>query len=92
MTKRHYMRKIILPQSVRIILPPFTGNAINTMKQTSLATVITVPEITLLTQRVISQEFRVIEPLFTLALIYLVLTTVLVIAQFGLERAFRLKV
>jgi len=92
MTKPHYMRKIVLPQAARIIIPPFMGNAINTMKQTSLATVITVPEMTLLAQRIISNEFKAVEPLFTLALIYLALTSVLVIAQFGLERTFRLKV
>jgi His/Glu/Gln/Arg/opine family amino acid ABC transporter permease subunit len=92
MTKMHSMRKIVLPQAARIIIPPFMGNAINTMKQTSLATVITVPEMTLLAQRIISNEFKAVEPLFTLALIYLALTSVLVIAQFGLERTFRLKV
>lgn len=92
MTKMHYMRKIVLPQGARIIIPPFMGNAINTMKQTSLATVITVPEMTLLAQRIISNEFKAVEPLFTLALIYLALTSVLVLAQFGLERTFRLKV
>ena len=92
MTKLHSMRKIVLPQAARIIIPPFMGNAINTMKQTSLATVITVPEMTLLAQRIISNEFKAVEPLFTLALIYLALTSVLVIAQFGLERTFRLKV
>jgi len=91
MTRFHYMRKIVLPQSVRIIVPPFTGNAINTMKQTSLATVITVPEMTLLAQRIISNEFKAVEPLFALAIIFLALTTVLVLAQAGLERAFRLR-
>jgi His/Glu/Gln/Arg/opine family amino acid ABC transporter permease subunit len=91
MTKRHYMRTIVLPQSVRIIVPPFTGNAINTMKQTSLAAVIAVPEMTQLTQRVIAQQFKAVEPLFTLAIIYLALTSVLVIISVGLERAFQLK-
>jgi len=91
MTKRHYMRRIVLPQGMRIMLPPFTGNAINTMKQTSLATVIAVPEMALLTQRIISQQFEAVEPLFTLAVIYLVLTTVLVAAGQALERTFRLK-
>ena len=43
MTKRYYMRRIVIPQSIRIMVPPFIGNAINTMKQTSLAAVITVP-------------------------------------------------
>ncbi len=91
MTRLHYMRRIVLPQSVRIIVPPFTGNAINTLKQTSLAAVITVPEMALLTTRIISREFNALEPLLVLATIYLALTTVLVFAQLGLERAFRLK-
>jgi polar amino acid transport system permease protein len=92
MSRARTMRRIVLPQSVRIIVPPFIGNAINTMKQTSLATVITVPEMTLLTQRIISRDFKALEPLLALALIYLALTTLLVFAQQGLERAFRLKV
>ncbi|MDX2379613.1 MAG: amino acid ABC transporter permease [Acidimicrobiia bacterium] len=91
MSRFHYMRRIVLPQSVRIIVPPFTGNAINLMKQTSLATVITVPEMTLLAQRIISNEFKAVEPLFALAIIFLALTSVLVLAQIGLEHAFRLK-
>jgi polar amino acid transport system permease protein len=92
MSQAHLMRKIVLPQSVRIIVPPFINNAINTLKQTSLATVITVPEMALLTTRIISRDFQALEPLLALALIYLALTTLLVFAQQGLERSFRLKV
>ena len=92
MTKRHYMGKIIIPQSIRIMIPPFIGNAINTMKQTSLAAVITVPEMTLLARQIISEDFKVAEPLLTLAFIYLVLTTLLLVIQQGVERIFQLKV
>ena len=92
MTKRYYMRKIIIPQSIRIMIPPFIGNAINTMKQTSLAAVITVPEMTLLARQIISEDFKVAEPLLTLAFIYLVLTTLLLVVQQGVERIFQLKV
>ena len=92
MTKRHYMGKIIIPQSIRIMIPPFIGNAINTMKQTSLAAVITVPEMTLLARQIISEDFKVAEPLLTLAFIYLVLTTLLLVVQQGVERIFQLKV
>ena len=92
MTKRHYMSKIIIPQSIRIMIPPFIGNAINTMKQTSLAAVITVPEMTLLARQIISEDFKVAEPLLTLAFIYLVLTTLLLVVQQGVERIFQLKV
>lgn len=91
MTKFHQMRKIILPQSVRIIAPPFTGNAINALKQTSLATVITVSEMTGITRGIIASSFQTVEPLLALALVYLALTTVLVFAQIWLERVFRLK-
>ena len=92
MTKRYYMRRIVIPQSIRIMIPPFIGNAINTMKQTSLAAVITVPEMTLMARQIISEDFKVAEPLLTLAFIYLALTTLLLMAQQGLERIFRLKV
>ena len=92
MTKRYYMRRIVIPQSIRIMVPPFIGNAINTMKQTSLAAVITVPEMTLLARQIISEDFKVAEPLLALASIYLVLTTLLLMVQLGLERIFRLKV
>ncbi len=86
------MGKIIIPQSIRIMIPPFIGNAINTMKQTSLAAVITVPEMTLLARQIISEDFKVAEPLLTLAFIYLVLTTLLLVVQQGVERIFQLKV
>jgi His/Glu/Gln/Arg/opine family amino acid ABC transporter permease subunit len=91
MTRSHSMRKIILPQSIRIMVPPFTSNATTLLKQTSLATLVTVPEMTLLTQRIFSNNFKFIEPIFVLAMIYLGLTTVLLIGQQIAERAFRLK-
>ena len=91
MTRSHSMRKIILPQSIRIMVPPFTSNATTLLKQTSLATLVTVPEMTLLTQRIFSNNFKFIEPIFVLAVIYLGLTTVLLIGQQIAERAFRLK-
>jgi polar amino acid transport system permease protein/cystine transport system permease protein len=92
MTKPHYTRRIIIPQGIRIMLPPYFGNAMTLLKQTSLATLVTVPEMTLLTQRIFSNNFKFVEPIAALALLYLAMTTVLVFAQVGLERAFRLKV
>lgn len=91
MTKRHYMRRIIIPQGVRIMIPPYMSIAMTLLKQTSLATLVTVPEMTLLTQRIFSNNFQFIEPIFALAMLYLAMTTVLLIAQQVMERAFRLK-
>lgn len=92
MTKARYMRRIIIPQGVRIMIPPYMNIAMTLLKQTSLATLVTVPEMTLLTQRIFSNNFQFIEPIFALALLYLAMTTVLLVVQQGLERAFRLKV
>jgi len=92
MTKAHYMRRIILPQGLRIMVPPFTGNAITLLKQTSLATLVTVPEMALLTQRIFSNNFKFVEPIFVLGMIYLAMTSVLLILSVVVERAVSLKV
>ena len=39
------MRKVILPQAIRIVLPPLTSNAINVMKDTALASVVAMPDL-----------------------------------------------
>lgn len=92
MTKSHYMRRIIIPQGVRIMMPPYTGNAITLLKQTSLATLVTVPEMALLTQRIFSNNFKFVEPIFALGVIYLIMTSVLLLLSAGVEHAYRLKV
>lgn len=92
MTRARTMRRIIIPQGVRIMIPPYMNISMTLLKQTSLATLVTVPEMTLLTQRIFSNNFQFIEPIFALALLYLAMTTVLLAVQQVLERAFRLKV
>ena len=71
------MRRIILPQMVRVIIPPLTNEAVNTLKNTSLLSVITVMELTLFTQMAIAATFRPFDFYIMAALLYLVMTTVL---------------
>ncbi len=71
------MRRIILPQVVRIIAPPLTNEAINTLKGTSLLSVITVMELTLFTQIAIATTFRPFDFYIMAALFYLAMTTAL---------------
>jgi polar amino acid transport system permease protein len=80
------MRRIILPQVVRIILPPITNEAITTLKNTSLLSVITVVELTLHAQIVIARTFRPFEFYILAALLYLVMTTFLSQLSTWLER------
>ncbi len=91
MTPSYYMRRIILPQAIHVIIPPYVTNAITVLKSTSIAGVITVAEMTGVANRIISATFKPIETLVMVGLIYLALNTVLAVAQQGLERAFAVK-
>lgn len=71
------MRRIILPQVCRIIVPPVTNEAITTLKNTSLLSAITVVELTLHAQIVIARTFRPFDFYIMAALIYLVMTSLL---------------
>jgi len=82
------MRTIILPQVLRIILPAITNEAISTLKNTSLLSTITVVELTLYAQTLISATFRPFDFYIAVAVIYLVLTTLLTQLANWLERRY----
>lgn len=86
MTYPRVMWKVVLPQATKIILPPFMGNFISHTKATSLASVITVPELMLTAQMIYSSTYRVIEILAAAGVIYLMLTSCLNLLQLYLER------
>jgi polar amino acid transport system permease protein len=71
------MRRIILPQVVRIIIPPITNEAISMLKNTSLLSTITVLELTLYAQFVIAKTFRPFDFYIITAILYLIMTTIL---------------
>jgi polar amino acid transport system permease protein len=71
------MRFIILPQALRIVVPPLVNNVVALLKDSSLASVITLTELALSGQRIISATFRPVEVYLAVAAIYLLLTTVL---------------
>lgn len=64
------LRRIILPQAVRIALPPMTNIFMDVVKATSLAAVITVPELFQKTQIVAGREFDAMTMYILVALIY----------------------
>ena len=88
MTFPKLMRRIVLPQALRVIVPPI-GNEFNVMlKNTTLVSVIGVPELLLSTQMVTSATFRVFELYLVVAIYFLALTTVWGFFQRWLERRF----
>ncbi|WP_145378223.1 ABC transporter permease subunit, partial [Staphylococcus epidermidis] len=64
------LRSIILPQAVRIAVPPLTNVFMDVVKATSLAAVITVPELFQKTQIVAGREFDAMTMYILVALIY----------------------
>lgn len=75
MTTWQVSRRIVIPQASRVIIPPL-GNDFNGMlKTTSLASVIGVQEIFLITQTVSAATFRVFELLIIVSITYLILTS-----------------
>jgi polar amino acid transport system permease protein len=77
---------VILPQSLRLVYAPACNALVSLLKQSSLAAVIALPEIMNRGWLLAAQNFRPIEVLTTIALIYFVLTWPLVLLSSYLER------
>jgi polar amino acid transport system permease protein len=82
------MRRIILPQAMRAILPAMANQTISLIKGTSIASVIFVNELTFRAQQIVGQNFKFFTVFAAAGIIYLVLTSAVAIAQFYLERNF----
>jgi polar amino acid transport system permease protein len=84
LSNRHAMVDVILPQAIRIVVPPLTNNCINVLKDTALASVVAMPD--LLKQATQAQALAANPtPLIGAALIYLVLLWPLVAVVQRLE-------
>jgi polar amino acid transport system permease protein len=90
MSPAQAMFRIILPQVVRIIIPPITNEAATSLKNTSLLSAITLVELTLYAQMIIAATYRPFDFYIIAALLYLVLTTVLTQLSAWFERRYRL--
>jgi His/Glu/Gln/Arg/opine family amino acid ABC transporter permease subunit len=86
MSHAQAMRRVVLPQAIRIVIPPITSEATVLIKGTSLLSVISITELTRVGTQVMTLTFRPIEAFLTIGLIYLVLNTVVSQASFRLER------
>lgn len=86
MSPRTRMQRIILPQAIRIITPAIGNEFISMIKDSSLVSVIGVPELLWRAQRVGQSNFKGLETLMVAATIYWGLTIVLSIVQDRLEK------
>jgi polar amino acid transport system permease protein len=83
------MRWVVLPQALRIIIPPIGNQFIGMLKLSALVSVIGVQELLLVADQTASGNFRYIETLTAAGLYYLALTTVFMVIQSMIERSYR---
>ncbi len=82
------MRRIVLPQAMRVIIPPTGNETISMLKTSSLVSVIAYAELLYSAQIIYSRNYKTIELLVVASIWYLVFTTILTIGQYYLERYF----
>jgi cystine transport system permease protein len=85
MSPSQTMRRIILPQSFRVALPPLGNSFISLVKDTSLAATIQVPELFRQAQLITARTYDVFTMYLSAALLYWILSTVLSTVQHRLE-------
>ncbi|SMO32582.1 amino acid ABC transporter permease [Melghirimyces algeriensis] len=88
MTHWQSMRRIILPQAVRVALPPLANTFLSLVKDTSLLSVITVPEMLYQAKIIGGRTFDYMTLYLLVALLYWVICTLLNIVHERLEKRF----
>nr|WP_246788005.1 amino acid ABC transporter permease [Agrobacterium sp. AGB01] len=89
MMRSQAMRRIILPQAIKVILPPTGNQAIGMLKATAMVSVIGTHDLLTQAQNTYARNFLVIELLIVASIWYLALTTVASIGQHYLEKHFQ---
>jgi polar amino acid transport system permease protein len=88
MTRLQTIRRIVLPQAMRVIVPPTGNETISMLKTTSLVSVIAVTELLYSVQLIYAVNYRTIPLLIVASIWYLIVTTVLSFGQYYVERYF----
>jgi polar amino acid transport system permease protein len=86
MSRLQTLRRIVMPQAMRVIIPPTGNETISMLKTSSLASVIAVPELLYAVQNIYSTNFKTIPLLIDASIWYIVCTSVLYVGQYYLER------
>lgn len=80
------MRRVVLPQAVRQVIPPATGETTNIVKGTSLLSAIAIVELTRVGQQIVNTTFRPVEAFLVVAIFYLVINSVVSLVSTRIER------
>ncbi len=86
MTRVQTLRRIVLPQAMRVIIPPTGNETISMLKTSSLVSVIALAELTQSAKLIYSTNYQTIQLLIVISFWYLAMTSILSIGQYYLER------
>jgi polar amino acid transport system permease protein len=86
MTRLQTMRRIVLPQAMRVIIPPTGNETISMLKTSSLVSVIAVGDLLYAADTIYSVNFKTIPLLIVASIWYLAFTSLLYVGQYYLER------
>ncbi|MGW2249166.1 amino acid ABC transporter permease [Kitasatospora sp. NPDC001660] len=86
MSQFNTMRRIILPQAMRVIIPPTGNETISMLKTTSLVSAISLEELLRAGQNIYSRTFQTIPLLIVVSIWYLLMTSILTVGQYYIER------
>jgi ABC-type amino acid transport system permease subunit len=85
------MRRIVIPQGIRVMIPNYVSNSTLLFKSTSLAAVIGLTELTGRSRQLANSTFQPIEILTAAGVIYLAVTSLMTLTQGFFERKFELR-
>lgn len=85
MTRGQTLRRIVLPQALRIVIPPIGNDTISMLKFTSLVSVLALPDLLYSAQMVYARTYQTVPLLLVATIWYLVLTTVLTVIEHAVE-------
>jgi polar amino acid transport system permease protein len=86
MSRLQIMQRIVLPQAMRVIIPPTGNETISMLKTSSLASVIALTELLLAAENIFAANYKPIQLLMVASIWYAAMTSVLYVGQYYLER------
>jgi polar amino acid transport system permease protein len=86
LSRMQTMRRIVLPQAMRVVVPPTGNETISMLKTTSLVSAVPYAELFFQTESIGNRTFQVFPMLVTASLWYLAMTSVLMVGQYYIER------
>jgi polar amino acid transport system permease protein len=86
MTRALMLRRIVLPQAMRVIIPPTGNELISMLKNSSLVSIAAVTELFYTAQLIYARNYQTVPLLIVASLWYLIITSVLTVGQYYVER------